>query len=180
MSNIYKRDHVDIESLEGYLETLEKLYRHLRPRIKEELKLAVTIIGIIYCSGMTSSKMNLYCRKINSTERDTNNIGVMVHRFLVDYVPEDTISANSSSDRDGPKILIDPGLRVAAEHGQIFSYLNGIYRPVIPAEYLDYSVKNSLNIHSLHERKPKVDYVSIGLLSTLCLIMIAASLSNSS
>lgn len=180
MSNIYKRDHVDIETLEGYLETLEKLYGHLRPRIKEELKLAVTIIGIIYCSGMTSLRMFKYCRKIDLMNENFNAFGVKVHRFLVDYVPEDTISANSSSDRDGPKILIDPAMRVAAENGHIFNYLNGKYKPVIPAKYLDYSMKNSLNAHSLYVRKSKVDFVSISLLSILCLIMVIAGLRNSS
>lgn len=180
MRNIYKSDHVDIESLEGYLVSLEKLYRHLQPKIKEELKLAVTIIGIIYCSGMTSLRMDSYCRRIKAMGNSVDGLGVRVHRFLVEYVPEDTISANSSSDRDGPKILIDPALRVAAEHGQIFSYLNGIYHPVIPAAYLDYSIKNSVNVHSLYGRKTKIDYISIGLLSLLCSIIVIAGFSSNS
>lgn len=56
----------------------------------------------------------------------------------------------------------------------------GIGYKVIPAKYLDYSMKNSLNTHSLYVRKSKVDFVSISLLSTLCLIMVIAGLRNSS
>lgn len=175
MNSTFHKEQVKIDSVESYLFALERLYRLIYPIAKDNKEIAVFIIGILYCSGMTSRRMHMYCNSVKKM-KDSDH-GVKVHKLLVDYVPEDTIDANMASERDGPKILIPPEMRVAAENGRVFSYLKGHYRPVVPEKYLNYDI-DTVGKSDLYGKHRDIDYVSVFIWATLMLLFFIAGYSQ--
>lgn len=100
-NSTFHKEQVKIDSIESYLFALERLYRLIYPIAKDNKEIAAFIVGILYCSGMTSRRMHMYC---NSVKKMKDSIhGVKVHKLLVDYVSDDTVGANTISERDDPR-----------------------------------------------------------------------------